>query len=199
MAFAVFSGAIDTVTAITNQGIEPYGYPQASAGSAIACLIFVGIAAALIVSPILDRTKWHLSAMKLMVIIIAIAFTAVPFIPQTRSVAALCAVFAVLGAACLSIEPCVLEFQAAWTHPVSPEFSSVFCWAGAKVMGAVFTVVVGNELALEKPAEGQPVGSLFNGLIFMAVMVWLCVPGTLVNGHWIFKKPAFSEVEADKF
>ncbi|CAK3864356.1 Major facilitator superfamily domain-containing 7 [Lecanosticta acicola] len=196
ISFAVFAGAIDAVITISNQAIHPYGYPQQDAGYAIAALVFVGIATAMVISPILDRTQAHLIALKVIVIFTAAAYTALPFIPQTRSVAGLYIIFALIGAGSLSIEPCVLEFQAAWTHPVSPEFSSVIGWCGAKVIGAIFIIVAGDSLALKKPQEGQPVGSLFNGLIFIAAMCWVCVPLSLMTGT-IIKRPAASVVEGN--
>ena len=120
-----------------------------------------------------------------------------PFVPESGSTAALFAVFALLGASSISVEPCVLELQASWTHPVSPEFSSVICWSGAHIITGVFTIVVGNALVMKKAEEGQPAESLFNGLIFLAVAVWLCVPLVMLTGFWKFKRTAESEVDGN--
>lgn len=125
--FAVVAGSIDTLTATTNQGVAEHGYTQKEAGFALACLVFVGVLTALIVSPILDRTKKHVLGLKVLVILIAASCTLLPFVPQTRSVPALMLVFAITGASTLSLQPCVLEIQASWTHPVSPKFSSFIC------------------------------------------------------------------------
>ena len=173
----------------------PYGYTQLEGATAIACLIFVGIAAALIVSPILDRTKWHVPAMKVFVVIVAIAYTGLPWVPDSHSTGLLYATYAVAGAFSLSLEPCVLEFQASNTHPVSPEFSSVICWCGARVMSAIFTYVAGDALLLKEPKEGQPTGSLFNGLIFIAGMAWLATICIMLTDVWIFKRPEASKVK----
>ena len=181
IGFVVFAGAIDALTTIVNQGLEPYGFPQVDAGYAVAFLIFVGVFVALIISPILDRTKAHLITLKVLVVILASSYTVLPFIPETHSTAGLYVVFAFIGASSLSVEPCVLEFQAATTHPVSPEYSSVICWSGAKIMTALFTYVAGNALMLKRPEEGQPKGSLFNGFIFLAASLWITV-STLFSG-----------------
>lgn len=146
-SFSIAAGLIDVVTAVVNQAIVPYGFPQQDAGFALAFLIFVGVAAALVVAPILDRTKAHLIATKVMVFFIAGAFTALPFVPESRSVAALYTVYALIGASSISLEPAALELQASWTHPVSPEFASVICWSGAKVVTALFTYIAGNAVS----------------------------------------------------
>lgn len=196
ITFSVFAGAIDTVLSVTNQALTHYDFNERVAGWLIGVLVFVGIGASMVISPILDRTKTHLIALKIIVFIIAGCYTAIPFIPQTHSLAGLFIVFAVLGASSLSIEPCVLEFQAAWTHPVSPEFSSVIGWTGAKVVGAILILAVGDWMALKKPQEGQPTGSLFNGLILIAAMCWVCVPLALITGT-VVKRPAASMVEGN--
>ncbi|KAK3708052.1 hypothetical protein LTR37_011745 [Vermiconidia calcicola] len=195
--FAVVAGSIDTLTATTNQGVAAYGYTQNEAGFALACLVFVGILTAFIVSPILDRTKKHVLGLKVLVILIAASCTVLPFVPQTRSVPALMLVFAITGASTLSLQPCVLETQASWTHPVSPEFSSFICWSGAKVLAATFTIVVGNALALDEPRNGQPKGSLFYGQLLIAIMCWLTVPCAWMLGIWKFKKPSLAQIEGN--
>lgn len=198
VTFSVVAGSIDTLTATTNQGIVKYGYSQSEAGLVLAVLIAVGVLSAVIVSPILDKTKRHTLGLKIFMIAIALSFTALPFVPQTQSVPALFIIFGLVGASVLSIEPCVLEVQASWTHPVSPELSSFVCWGGAKVLAAVFTLLVGSVLVLDEPKFGQPKGSLFVGQIFIAAMAWLCVPCTILLGYWVFKKPAASQVHGNE-
>jgi MFS transporter, FLVCR family, MFS-domain-containing protein 7 len=197
IAFSVLVGAVDTATNLTTQSVIPYGYTQLEGGYALACLILVGIAAALIVSPILDRTRWHERAMKVFIVCLAASYTASPFVLGTHSVGALYAIYALIGIFSLSIEPCVLEFQASRTHPVSPEFSSVVCWSGAKVTGAIFTVVVGEVLVMKKPEEGQPTGSLFNGLLVIAGAAWASAILVLMTGYGPFKPREESKVKGN--
>lgn len=198
VTFSVVAGSIDTLTATTNQGIVKYGYTQSEAGYALAVLIGVGVLCAVVVSPILDRTKRHTLGLKIFMTAIALSFTALPFIPQTKSLIALFVVFGLVGASVLSIEPCVLEIQASWTHPVSPELSSFVCWSGAKVLAAVFTLLVGSVMVLDEPKYGQPKGSLFIGQLFIAAMAWLCVPCTMALGYWVFKKPTASWIKGNE-
>ena len=198
LTFSVFAGSIDTMTATTNQGLQAYGYSQMDAGFALAILVAVGIVTALILAPIVDRWKWHQQALKTITPIIALAYTALPFIPQTHSVPAIYLIYGIIGATSISLQPCILEIQASWTHPVSPEFSSFVCWSGARVITAAWTLIVGSALVLDKPKYGQPEGSLFLGLIFMTVVCWLCVPAVLLNGNWKFKRTVASQVKGNE-
>jgi MFS transporter, FLVCR family, MFS-domain-containing protein 7 len=159
--------------------------------------VFSGILAAMIVSPILDRTKGHLLAFKILCVFIAASYTAYPFIPQTRSVPAVIFIFIIMGVSAITAQPPLLELQASWTHPVSPEFSSFICWGGARVIAATFTLIVGNALVLDEPQNGHPEGSLSNGLIFTAVMCWICVPLAWLTGVWKFKRTEASKVEGN--
>ena len=156
-------------------------------------LIFIGVLAAMIVSPILDKTKKHVLGVKVLAILISIFVTILPFVPKTRSIPGLLIIYALIGIAVLPIQPAILETQADWTHPVSPEFSSFICWSGAKVIAAVFTVIAGKALMLDQPKDGHPEGSIYQGQLFVAVMCWLTVPCLLVMGVWKFKKPAHTE------
>ena len=116
-------------------------------------------------------------------------------IPDDRSVPALFLILGAIGASALAAQPCVLEVQATWTHPVSPEFSTFICCAAGKVCTAVFVLLVGNIFVMDKPMSGQPEGSLFYGQIFLALMCWVTVPCTWLLGFWIFKKPAHAVVQ----
>lgn len=145
-------------------------------------MVFTGIVSALLISPLLDRTNTHILGLKISSALIAALCTILPFVPQTHSVPALFLTFGLIGISVFLIQPALLETQAKWTHPVSPEFSSFICWSGAKVVAAAFTVVVGNVLVLDEPKSGQPEGSLFYGRLFVAIMCWGTVPCLFDDG-----------------
>lgn len=193
ISFSVLGAALSASTSLVNQIIHPFGFSEKDAGIAAAMTVFVGLAGAAVVSPLLDRTKKHLLVLKIIVPILAGAYLVLAFVPQSKSAAALYIIYAVLGALSFSVTPCVLEFQAAWTHPVPPEVSSVICWLGANVMTAVLIEVM-DSLGRQKQLDGQPRGSIFDGLIFQAVIAWLVVPCALLTGVGIFKRSAASKV-----
>jgi hypothetical protein len=176
IVFSIVGGQTDTMTTTTNQNLRIYGFTQMQAGLANAAPVFLGILTTMIVSPILDRTRSHLLALRILVSCTATAYVALPFIPQLQSLSAVFVVYGFLGAACIASQPAILEIQASWTHPVSPEFSSFVCWSGARVIAAAWTFIVGSALVLDEPQYGQPKGSLSLGLIFMAVATCVCIP-----------------------
>ncbi|KAK4547661.1 hypothetical protein LTR36_000618 [Oleoguttula mirabilis] len=190
-SFTIFVAAFQTSANLVVQMLQPYGFSEVQAGIASSVMVFVGIIAAAIASPILDRLQNHMLAVKCLTPVIAGSYLILIFIPQTHSVAGIYVIFAVIGAASFSITPGTLEFQAAWTHPVSPEVSSTICWSGGQLFTAIFIIVM-DSLVNKKTWHGQPPGSLAKGLVFQAAMTVLCVPLTLLTGRWIFKRPAAS-------
>lgn len=195
-SFAVFLSAFQATGDLANEIVQPYGFNEVNAGIATALMVIAGIIAAAIASPILDRTKSHLLAVKIIVPLIALSYTVFIFIPQTKSVAALFTIFAIMGATSFAITPGTLEYQAEMGHPVSPEILRVMCWSGGQLLSAIFIMVM-QSLTNAKPWAGQTPQSIFQGLVFQAVMVWAVVPLTLLTGVWIIKWPTAVVVELE--
>ncbi|KAK4952621.1 hypothetical protein LTR10_009427 [Elasticomyces elasticus] len=190
-SFAIFVASFQSSANLVVQMLVPYGFSEVQAGIASSMMVFVGIVAAAVASPILDRLQNHLLAIQCMTPVIAASYLALVFIPQTRSVAAVYLTFALIGASSFSITPATLEHQGNWTHPVPPEISSTLCWTGGQLFTAIFMIVM-DALENKKEWLGQPAGSIAKGLVFQATMGALCVPLVLLNGRWIFKRPAAS-------
>ncbi|KAK5133799.1 hypothetical protein LTR08_007228 [Meristemomyces frigidus] len=193
ISFSLFLAAFQATSTLVNQIIQPYGFSEINAAVAGSLQVLVGLVTAAAVSPILDRTNCHLLVIKIVTPIIAVSYLALAFIPQTHSVAGIYLIFSFIGAASFSLTPGALEFQAAWTHPVSPEISSTLCWGGGQLLSALFIIIM-DTLAENEPSGGQPAGSLFRGLVFQAIVVWGAVPCALLTGVWIFKRPSASVV-----
>ena len=187
--FSVYAGAFQTSSTLVNTVVYRYGFSETEAGNAGAIMIFVGLGSAVIFSVIVDKTRKHLLLTKIMVPLIACTYTALIFIPQTHSLAELYTIYALIGFTSYSIMPATLEFQANWTHPVNPVISSAICWMGGQLFSAIFIIVTDYALILKRPEYGQPAGSAFPGLIFIAAMAWSTVPAIQLTGFWIFKKP----------
>lgn len=160
IGYSVLAGSVDCLTATTVQAIVPYGYTQQAAGFSLAIMIFIGLFSASINSPILDKIKRHTLGVKILSALIALLVTMLPFVVETGPVPGLLFIFALIGIAILPAQPAILETQADWTHPVSPEFSSFVYGSGAKVIAAMFTVVAGNVLMLDEEKDGKPKGSI---------------------------------------
>lgn len=108
--FAVLVGFFNSISSLINQILEPFGFSETDAGIAGGLLIVVGLVAAAITSPIIDRSKKYLIAIKLQVPIVSICYLAFIWAPPTRTVAAVYTILSILGAASFSLVPIVLEY-----------------------------------------------------------------------------------------
>ncbi|KAL2132920.1 hypothetical protein VTI74DRAFT_3141 [Chaetomium olivicolor] len=180
--FAVYVGLFNSVSSLLNQILLPHGYSDEEAGIAGALLIVVGLVAAAVISPIIDRTKSYLLAVRAMIPLIGICYLIFIWMPATREgggVAGPYVVMAVLGAASFSLLPVVVEYLVELTHPISPAVTSTLAWSGGQVLGGIFIVISG---ALKAGADGNPPGDMKNALVFSAVMALVAVPAPLCLG-----------------
>jgi cyanate permease len=158
----------------------PYGYSEEQAGIAGAILIVVGLVASAVTSPIIDRTRAYLLAIRVAVPLIGLCYLVFVWMPATAGLAGPYLVMAVLGAASFSLVPVALEFLVELTHPISPAVTSTLAWSGGQLLGGVFIIICG---ALRKgPDEGDPPGNMRDGLVFMAVIAVVTVPVPLCLG-----------------
>lgn len=180
-------GFFNATSSLLNQILEPYGFTETEAGIAGGLLILIGLISSAIVSPIIDRKKKSMvPVVKILVPCIAIAYTVLIFMPQTRSVAGPYIVCAALGASSFSLLPVALELLGVVTLPVSPEVSSVVAWTGGQILGAGFILVM---TALED-GGGEPRGNMKYALVFQAGVSWVAVPFAMFLGGGSFRKIA---------
>ncbi|KAI9858179.1 MAG: hypothetical protein M1813_007828 [Trichoglossum hirsutum] len=150
--FSVYVGFFNSFASLLNQILEPYHFSEAEAGICGAILIVVGLVTSAITSPIIDRYKKFLLAIKMQVPLLGIGYLAFTWAPQTGSVAAPYAISALLGAASFSLVPIALEWLIEQTHPVSPEVTSTICWTGGSLLGACF-ILISDALKAGKDAK----------------------------------------------
>ncbi|KAK3905196.1 major facilitator superfamily domain-containing protein [Staphylotrichum tortipilum] len=182
LPFAVYVGFFNSISSLLNQILLPHGYSDDEAGIAGAVLIAVGLVASAITSPIIDRTKSFLLAIRIAVPLIGLCYLIFIWMPATREgggVAGPYVVMAVLGAASFSLLPVVVEFLVELTHPISPAVTATLAWSGGQVLGGIFIVVSG---ALKGGADADPPGDMKNALIFQAVIALAVVPAPLCLG-----------------
>ncbi|KAI8626499.1 major facilitator superfamily domain-containing protein [Xylariaceae sp. FL1651] len=177
--FAVYTGFFNSISSLLNQILQPYGFSSDDAGIAGAVLIVVGLVASAIASPVLDRTKAFLPAVKIAVPVIGLSYLAFIFVPPTRQLAGPYVVLAVLGAASFSLVPVALEFLCEIGHPMSPEIASTIAWAGGQLLGGVFILISD---ALKAGPDADPPMNLSRALIFTAVVALAVVPLPLSLG-----------------
>ena len=186
--YVFFVGLFNSISTIINQVLQPYSYTETQAGIAGALLICVGLVTAAVTSPIVDKTKSYLFAIKLQVPICGICYLAFTWAPQTRTIAAPYAILSILGAASFSLVPVALEYMVELTHPISPELSSTICWSGGQLLGGIF-ILVSDALRAPGLNDGTadngsslPPGNMWRALIFQTVMALVVVPLPLALG-----------------
>jgi len=204
LPFTVYVSLFNSLSSLINQMLSPYGFSETNAGIAGAILIVVGLVMSAITSPIIDKTKAQLLAIKICVPIIALAYLAFTFAPGTRSLVAVDIILAVLGAASFSLVPVVLEYLIEITHPVSPEVTSTVCWTGGQLFGAIFILISD---ALKDPGNGdgtqdngtkRPPGNMYRALIFQTVMALIVFPLPMALGFFgRHKEVRLRRVETD--
>lgn len=188
LPFTVYVGLFNSVSSLINQIMQPYSYSETEAGIAGALLIVVGLVVSAITSPIVDKTKSFLLAIKITVPILSLAYLAFTWAPQVRTVAAPYAILAIVGSASFTLVPVVLEYIIEITHPVSPEVTSTICWAGGQLLGGVF-IIVSDALRAPGVNDGtaddgstRPPGNMFKALVFTTVLALVVVPMPLALG-----------------
>lgn len=158
-------------------------------------LIVVGLVAAAINSPILDRTHAYLLNIKIIVPILACSYLGMIWAPQTRGIVAPYVLSAVLGATSFTLLPIALEYLVEVTYPASPEVGSTICWAGGQLFGGLFIVIMNalkdqRNVDLEQVRKAgrnqgggtRPPGNMYNALVFQAVIAMVVVPLPLAMG-----------------
>ncbi|KAL9631830.1 MAG: hypothetical protein Q9164_005677 [Protoblastenia rupestris] len=181
LPYSIYVGLFNSLSSLLTQILTPYSFSETSSGIAGALLILVGLLAAAITSPIIDRTKAYLPFLKTLVPVIALNYIAFIWAPGTRTAAAPYIILSILGAASFSLVPIALEFLVEVTFPVGPEASSTVCWAGGQLLGGVF-IVVSDELKAGSGAD--PPRNMGRALVFQAVVAVAVVPCVLVLG-WV--------------
>lgn len=180
--FGVYVGFFNSIATILNQTMMPYGYTSDEAGIAGAVLIVIGLVSAAISSPILDRTKAFLLAIKAFGPLIALMYLVFVWIPGTHDAGGLAGPFvvlAILGASSFSLVPVALEYLTELSYPCSPEVTSTVAWASGQLLGGIFILISD---ALKAGPDANPPLHMQNSLIFHAVLALAVVPLILCLG-----------------
>lgn len=179
VTFWAYVGLFNNISTLLSQIMKPYGFSEDEAGIGGAVLILVGLLASAIVSPILDRTKSFILAIKVLIPINGLVYLIFVWMPATKEIPGPYVILALIGATGFSLVPCALELLTELSYPVSPEVTSTVAWAGGQLLGAVFILIGG---ALTEGDDADPPLNLDRALIFQAVIALVVVPLVLVLG-----------------
>lgn len=179
IAYWAYVGLFNNISTLLSQMMKPHTFSEDEAGIGGAVLILVGLVASAVVSPILDRTKSFILAIKLLVPVNALAYLVFIWMPATKEIPGPYVVLALVGASGFSLVPCALELLTELSYPVSPEVTSTIAWAGGQLLGAVFILICG---ALVDGEDADPPENMDRALIFQAVIALAVVPLVTVLG-----------------
>ncbi|MCJ1463195.1 hypothetical protein MMC07_001800 [Pseudocyphellaria aurata] len=194
LPFATYVGLFNSASSLLTQIFSPYGFSDSESGIGGALLILVGLVAAAISSPLIDRSKAYLPLIKTLVPVIALSYLAFVWAPSTHSLAAPYVILSVLGAASFSLLPVALEWLVEVTFPVGPEAGSTIYWAGGQLFGGVFIVISD---ALKADEGAHPPFHMRRALVFQAVVAMAVVPAALALG-WVGGGVRKGRLELDK-
>ncbi|KAH8896991.1 MFS general substrate transporter [Thozetella sp. PMI_491] len=179
LPFAIYVGFFNSVSSLLNQMLVPYGISDDDAGIGGAILIVVGLVAAAILSPVIDRTKSYVLTVKIAVPILGISLMIFYWMPPTGSIPGPYVVLAIIGASAFVLVPVATELLVELTHPISPEVTSTLGWSAGQLFGAIFTIISD---ALKDGADGDPPFNMQKALIFTAVVAMVTIPAPLCLG-----------------
>ena len=177
--FFVYVGFFNSLSSLLNQMMTPYGFSDDQAGIGGAVLIVVGLVVSAITSPILDRTKKFLLALKICLPLLGVCYLVFVWMPETRDVAGPYVVLAILGASSFAAVPVALEFLTEVSYPLSPEVTATTAWAGGQLFGAIFVII---STALTDGPNANPPHNMKRALIFEAVVALVIAPLPLMLG-----------------
>lgn len=186
--FSVYVGFFNALSSLLNQILGPYGVSEDDAGICGAILILVGLVAAAIISPVIDRTKAYLLTIKILVPVLSLSYLIFIWMPQTRNLAGPYVIAALLGASSFGLVPVVLEYLVEVTFPASPEVGSTLCWTGGQVLGGIFIIIMGalkdhkTQDGATKDRGDRPKNNMFRALVFEAVFCLVVMPLPLLLG-----------------
>ncbi|WWC90989.1 uncharacterized protein L201_005928 [Kwoniella dendrophila CBS 6074] len=187
--FIVYVAAFNSTSSLLNQILEPYGLSEDQAGIDGAVLIVIGLLAAAIASPILDRfctsnQKLKLIIIKGLVLIICFSYLAMIFIPLTKGLIGPAIISGFLGGSSFILLPLSLELLVDFTYPlINPEISSTVCWSLSQLFGGILLLIMSN-LKGNKGWKSQPENTLYRSLVFQSVICFLVAPLPLCLGYW---------------
>ncbi|KAI0789189.1 major facilitator superfamily domain-containing protein [Abortiporus biennis] len=166
--FGILTAVVNSFTVLTAQFFQPYGYSDDTSGFFGAALLLVGIAAAIITSPIYDRYLTHHLALsaKLLCPILGVCWLSLIWAVKPHNDGAIYFIMAVIGAASLTLLPVALELAVEVTRNAGS--SAALMWFSCNILSLMFVLVEG---ALRAPESSNPPKNMHKALIFQGVFV----------------------------
>ncbi|RSL83102.1 hypothetical protein CEP51_004727 [Fusarium floridanum] len=156
--------------------LVPYGFPVEDAGLLTGLQTGIGMIVSLVVAPIVDKWRAHISTLKVLTVIQVALYVTFVFVPPSRSRGFAFAVAVLMGVAGTTSLSLSLETLAEILYPVPPEFTSTACWCIGNVLGAVWLFA----FAAGMNENGDPPGEMSKTLYAQAALAAVCL-GVPIN------------------
>ncbi|KAJ7593895.1 MFS general substrate transporter [Mycena floridula] len=168
LIFGVLVSAANSFSILSAQILQPAGYPADISGLMGACLLLSGVVAAIITAPLFDRVFTHHLAItaKILVPIVAIAWTSLIWAVKPDNTAGLFVIMALIGVSSLTMLPVGLELGVELTR--NAEGSSSILWFSGNLFCTIFILC---DNALRASESATPPLNMRRGLIFNSVFI----------------------------
>ncbi|KAF9070062.1 major facilitator superfamily domain-containing protein [Rhodocollybia butyracea] len=170
--FGVLVAATEMFSILTSQIMQPVGYSDDISGLMGACLLFTGLASAVVTAPLFDRVfTSHLAiSAKILLPILGAGWLSLIWAVKPHNTGGLFAVMTVIGVTSITMLPVGLELASDLTR--NAEGSSAILWFMGNLFNIIFVLV---EDALRAGTDANPPLNMRRGLIFNGVFVLVSV------------------------
>ncbi|KAI9359236.1 major facilitator superfamily domain-containing protein [Zopfochytrium polystomum] len=186
-SFAFLLTSFNVFTTFASSYIDPYGYSSSDSGNILVILIVIGIIAAAIIGIVLDRTKQHRMAMKILAVGIAVGVILYTAFASPGNIGELYGAAAIIGISGMPLLPLCLEMGVECTHPVAEGTSSGIMWGLTQFLTVVMTLV-SNALT-------DPDGDMKKAMYLLVAMVIL--PMVLLQFYNVSNRRIMFETSQD--
>ncbi|RYG57167.1 MFS transporter [archaeon] len=178
-SFSIMLGMSWAVLTVLAQMVQPCGYDDTVPGTAGAALLGTGVVAALLLGPIMQRSKKYLLLQKLFIFYALGVTVFIMGVNAPGNAALVIGAYCVYGTGVLPLIPVTLEHAAELTYPVAGDNSTAVLLVVANVLGMIFTFVLTP--LLEMPVSANctsrvsPASGLIIGVSILAALLVLPV------------------------
>ena len=142
VVWSVAAGVFNAFLALTPQFLCPFGYTEWFSGVVGACMIFSGLAGALIFGFIVDRTKWFDEVSKgVMVVTVLASIYVLEVFRLPNQPWLIASAFVLFGFFALILMPVFSELAIEITYPVAEGTCSGILWTSVQFTGAAVTFI----------------------------------------------------------
>ncbi|KAL0577033.1 hypothetical protein V5O48_004967 [Marasmius crinis-equi] len=186
VVFGLLVAATNSFSILTGSIMSPAGYDDDTSGLMGATLLLSGIAAAIIISPLMDRvfTKHLAITLKFFIPCLAGAWLSLIWAVKPGNTGGLFAIMAIIGVTSVTMLPVGLELGCDVTQ--NAEASSSLLWFAGNGLTIIFVLA---EDGLRAGPDDFPPLHMRRSLIFQAVMVMVAVALTMcIRGKQVRKE-----------